>query len=134
MIFGFAARICSTISIGRWLMSNSSKAARSRKPPRLASKYRSPKAAWIYFAFSVASTISAILARNLIDNGAGEQGKTARSKLHQRAPFHFVRSASCGSGFDLLAGWHPDGVGVLDGLWSQLSAAQPGIVSLHGVI
>src|SRR3954451_12160433 len=122
MIFGFAARSCSTISIGRWLMSNSSNAARSRKPPKLASKYLSPKAAWIYFAFSVASTISAILARNLIDNGAGEQGKSARSKLHQRTPFHYVRGASCNPGFDFLARQNLDGVGVSDGLRRELSA------------
>src|SRR4051794_15415100 len=115
MIFGFAARICSTISIGRWLMSNSSNAAWSRKPPRLASKYLSPKAAWIYFAFSVARTMSAIFARNLIDNGAGEQGNSARSKLHQCAPFHLIRGAGGDPGFDLLAGQNFDGVGVPDG-------------------
>src|SRR5262249_18117662 len=71
MIFGSEANSASATAIGRWLISNSRMRPRDLSGPKLAIKYRNPKDAWMYFAFRVVSTISAIVFVILAVRGTG---------------------------------------------------------------
>lgn len=59
---GRSARMRSAISVMRWWMSNSRRRARGWRSPRLAMRYRRPKAQCGYLALSVVRTMSGMAA------------------------------------------------------------------------